>query len=184
MEPIEFSNSNNPDHEAQLTYLIKREFYVTYYRLRKYPYYLIAITIIILALLQFTPSDNLIILKSVSIVMLILVWFFTLIFLTTVLIKWYRRNQWKKECLKLTTQKDAIYSFYFDEEKLQFHHATYKTELNWDYYKYWSENKESIFIFPATNIYEAIYYSVSDLGIENYSLLKGIVSSKLTKLSE
>lgn len=76
------------------------------------------------------------------------------------------------------------YKIWFDSEKIVFESNTYRSELAWDHYKFWMENRNSIFIFPKDSIFEAIYYSKADLGEENYQTLKAIVTEKLTKLDE
>ena len=184
MNPIEFKNKNNPDYEAQLSYLIKREFHVTYYRIRRYPYFLLGATVILLGLLQFTEPDNFIVLKSVSIALLTIVWLCSLIYLTAILIKWVKRNLWKKKSIAFAQKNESTYTLYFDEEKISFSGPNYKTELAWEYYQYWTEKNNSIFIFPPGSLYNAIYYSIVDLGVDNYKLLKDIASSKLTELSK
>ena len=184
MEPIEFNNRNNPDLKKQLTFLIKREFYVTYYRGIKFSYYLIGATLILLGVLQFTPSDDLIVLKSMSIISLTLTWACTLIYLLIILIKWFKRYLWRNKSIVAANKQDVVYKLYFNEEKIFFEGPTYKTEMSWDHYTYWTENNNSIFIFPANNLYDCVYYSVSDLGVNNYILFKNIAALKLKRLSE
>ena len=183
MIQIEFTNRSNPDYKTQLSFLIKKEFYVTYYKFRKYPYFLIGATIILLGLLQFTGVNNFITLKSVSIFVLIISWIFAIIYITTILIKWFKRQLWKQKSIAFSLKPNLGYIFYFDEEKIAFTTPTYKTEFVWEYYKYWVENNNSIFIFPPNSIYDAVYFSTADLGNENYKQLKEIASSKLINLS-
>ena len=182
MEPIEFSNQENPDYEAQLNYLIRREFYVTYHKIRKFPYYLIGITLFFFGIIIFTPSNSLITLKVISISMLSLAWVFTILFVIPILFKWYKRYKWKKDSLAFAKRGGVSYKLSFDKEKISFETQTYKTEFSWDYYTYWTENKNSIYIFSKSNLYEALYYSELDLGAENYLELKKIASDKLTRL--
>jgi hypothetical protein len=184
MEPIEFINRENPDYENQLTYLIKREFFVTYHKLRKFTYYLIGATLIAFGIILFTPSNSLITIKALSILLLSLIWLITILFAIPILLKWYKRYKWKMNSIAFAKNDDHSYKLYFNEEKISFETTKYKTELSWDYYTYWIEHKNSIFIFPKSNIYEAVYYSASDLGAENYLYLKNIASTKLIRLDE
>ena len=182
METLEIKIRESIDYEAQLTFLIKRDFFVTFYKFKYISYYLNGVTLILLGIILFTPHDSLLSLKAVSILMLSFFWICYLVYSITIIYKWYNRNKWKRESITLAKKDESSYKFYFDNEKLSFETSTYKTELTWDYYTYWIENKNSIFLFTKSNIYEALYYSESDLGKTNYLELKNIASEKLEKL--
>lgn len=156
---------------------------MTYQGVKKLPIYLIAITIVILGLFIFTPPDSLITFKAVSSIMLALAWACALLFAALILYKWYKRYKWKKKSVELANNADECYKFYFTEERIFFEGPKYKTEFTWDHYTYWIENNNTIFIFPGSNLYEALYFSVRDLGLENYCKFKSIASSKLEQLS-
>jgi len=70
----------------------------------------------------------------------------------------------------------------FDNEKISFETNSYKTELKWDYYDNYALDKNSIFIFTHRNIYEALYYSQNEIGIDNFLMLKTVVTEKLKKM--
>ena len=184
MEPIEFKNRENPDYEAQLTYLIKREFLITYNRYRKLPFYLIGASIFVLGIFLLTPSNNLITLKVMLFVFLPLTWIVAILFTFPIFLKLLNRYKWKKKLIALPKNETIGYKLYFDHEIISFKTPTYKTEFSWDYYTYWIENKNSIYIFPQSNLYEALYYSESDLGIEIYLEFKSIAATKLIKLDD
>ncbi len=183
MEPIDFSNKENPDFEDQLAYLIKREFYVSYHKYRKLPYYLIGATLVSLGIIL-EPSNNLLTLKAMLTIFLALVWMCAILFAIPVIIKWVNRYTWKRDAVLESKNSFADYRFSFDQEKIYFDSPTFKSETSWDHYCYWIENKNSIFIIPKSSLYDALYYSVSDLGVENYSAFKSIASAKLIKLDK
>jgi len=182
MEPIELNNRSNPEHEAQISFLIKREFYVSYYKLRKLPYYLIGSTIAVFVLLLSTSPDRFIVLKSMSIVSIFAGWAGALGLLVILMIKWWKKYLWKKKIVALARGTDKSSKFYFDEEKIVFEGATFKTEVAWNHYMYWTENRNSLFIFPPNNIYDALAFSISELGTVNFLKLKNYASSKLEEL--
>ena len=70
----------------------------------------------------------------------------------------------------------------FDKEKLSFVTDSYKTEIKWDYYKFYSEHKKSIFFIPEDNLYEALYFSPADIGQDNFDQLRNIAKSRLRLL--
>ncbi len=184
VEPIQFTNRENPDLKDQLTFLIKREFYVRYAKLRKVPLYLAGITLAVIAIYVFTPTNSLITLKAITLVLLGLAWGISVLVSVFILIKWIKRNRWKNKMLEWASQNSNNYTFYFDQDVLKFEMETFKSEISWAHYIYWAENKNSIFIFPESNLYDSIYYSESELGTENYQELKRLASSKLINLGK
>jgi hypothetical protein len=103
-----------------------------------------------------------------------------LVALVYVLFKRLKRSDWKNKTIQAYSVNDVPYQFSFDTNQLYFSTETYKTELNWDYYKYYSFYKNSIFLFPENNIYEAIYYSKRELGDTEFDRLVSIASAKLS----
>jgi hypothetical protein len=182
MEQIDFRNRDNPDYEAQLNYLIQREFFVEYYGYRKFLYYLIGITLIIIGIFQFTSPDIFLTIKAIFFVMISLSWLITILFALSILFKWLKRRKWKLSSIEFSKNNDLNYKLSFDQEKILIEAPTYKMEFSWEYYSYWAENKNSIFIFPCSNLYDALYYSKSDLGEENYLEFKNIATTKLIRL--
>jgi hypothetical protein len=183
MITINFKSRENPDYEAQLSYLIRREFYVSYNRFARPTFYLIGITVILFSLIQFA-SGTLGSVIVVFIALISLVWIIAIWFGFTVLFKWIKRYKWKKDCIKAAENANTNFTFSFDKEKICFESSIYKTEISWDYYSYWTEHKKSIFLFEESNIYDALYYSERDLGYSNYAELKLIVAEKLQKLED
>lgn len=184
MQKIECNAKNNPDHKAQLSFLIRREFYLKYYIYRKIPLYLLAITLAAFAFLSFTNSNSFIALKAIVITLISLMWVIAVLLVIPIVYKWINRQAWKQNVLKNGKNNPGVYKISFDYEKIVFESETSRTELNWEYYKYWLENGNSLFIFPKDSLYDAICYSKSDLGEENYNSLKAIVTEKLTKLDK
>lgn len=117
-------------------------------------------------------------------VFLALTWIIAILFTFPIFLKLLNRYKWKKKSIALAKNETIGYKLYFDQEIISFETPTYKTELSWDYYTYWIENKNSIYIFPKSNLYEALYYSESDLGIEIYLEFKSFAATKLIKLDD
>ena len=183
MESIRIT-TGSPDLEGQLHFLVKQEFHVTYYQYRAVPYFLIGWTALVVALWTLTNTDSFITLKAIFFVLTLLLWVAALIFYGTVFIKWLKRKAWIKSTLKERNEKTIEFTFAFDEKSLHFTTNTYKTELHWEHYKYWCENNSSVFLFPENSLYDAIYYSRSELGEENYDRLKQIAKEKLIDLKQ
>lgn len=61
---------------------------------------------------------------------------------------------------------------------------TYKVEYAWNYYKYYAEDKSSVYIFSERGIYEAFYVSITDIGIENFENLCAKTRLKLTSINK
>ena len=184
MELIDL-NRVTPDLNAQLAFLIKREFYVTYYKYRKLPYLLIGLVIIFIIALFLPDNDYTVGLKTVTITILLILVLFSILLGLNFLIKKQKRDRWKQSVIQkfLQDDKDKPFKFGFNDDNLFFETETYKSEIKWDYYKYWTESDNSIFIFPSNNIYEAIYYSNSEIGQDNYDKLKQLASIKLKPLT-
>lgn len=181
MEPIELTRFT-PNLDDQLSFLIKREMYVRYHNYRKMVY-VVGISLLLVIVLLFLPDTKSIIeLKVISIVIFSMLLLFSAILLFGFLVTRQKRNNWKRKAVQGFSPESNLFKFCFDEEKLLFETGSYKSEIKWDYYKYWAENKDSLFIFPERSIYEAIYYSKTELGIDNYDNLKRIVGSKLISL--
>lgn len=183
MQPIQLTKANS-DLNNQLEFLIRREFYVTYFKYRKFPMYLLTSTLLIIALSILTPADHLIALKAVTITLIAIAWLSALLFLAIIVIKRYKRNIWKEKTIKETFSNATNFQFSFDNEKLYFVTDNYNTDIKWDFYKYYAIDKGSIFIFPPNNIYEALYYSKNELGDANFESLKQIASTKLILLDD
>ena len=69
----------------------------------------------------------------------------------------------------------------FDESKITFITDNYSSDIKWEYYKYYKENRNSIFLFTES-IYDAVACARSEIGDENYESLKAIVTKKITEL--
>lgn len=178
MESIQI-NIIKEDLKTQLTFLIRKEFKLTYYRYRKIPYYLLAWTLIIIAISIFTSTETFVVFKAVSLTITALLWVVGLVFLAAILIKRIKRIKWRDNYIKDFDRNTKSFSIAFDEEKITFITETFKSDINWEYYKYYSEDKNSIYIFPERNVYDAIYFSKNELGANNYEILKNIVKTKL-----
>jgi hypothetical protein len=178
MTPIEL-NKATPELNRQLDFLIKQEFRISYFKYRHISLYLLVITILLVALLIFTDFTTLITLKAVSTVIISMLWTIAFIIGLTILFKKYKRNIWKRKTLKATFSNDIKFKFSFDDKELHFVTDSYKTDIKWNYYKYYAVDKDSIFIFNKANIYDAIYYSKNELGNKHFDDLKQICATNL-----
>jgi amino acid transporter len=181
MEFIQLTQTTS-ELNNQLTFLIRREFYVKYNKYRKRFFIMAGLILLVLALLTFTEADSFITAKAVSSVIAAVMLLILLFFSVIVLVKWHKKNRWKRRYVKEAFVKTTIFQFAFDEEKLYFVSENYSMNFKWDYYKYYAINKNSIFIFTEKNIYEAVCFSQNEIGIDNYDRLNKIASEKLIPL--
>lgn len=179
MQPIKIEH-NSADLERQLDFLIKREFITSYGKFRKPVYYFLG-WIILLTLFSFLTGDNFVVLKGILLIVTGLAILAALIFLVSILIKFLNRKAWKRTALEDAAKSNKHYFLSFDEEGIGFSTDTYTSTMKWDYYKYYIEHRDSLFIFPDS-IYHAMTCSISDLGTEEYQRLKVIISTKLEVL--
>ena len=177
--PVNFSRDSL---KHQLNFLIKQEFIIIYSKYRNVPFYLMGVTITVLALIVFTDSDSLIPLKEFLTFILGLAWVLSLLFLTSIVVRLYKRIKWRNKSVGRIKDLAPKLFISFDEEKLSFTTDTYTWEVKWAYYKYYGEDKNSVFLFPEKNIYEATYFSNNEIGVENYHLLRELAKSKLSPL--
>lgn len=154
------------------------------YKQARIPFILLCgMTIAVLGLLTLTENDRLISYKAVFSVLTSLLWAVALLYFLTIFIRRFKRQRWRNKAVAATFCNDFSYYLFFDAEKISYSTSTYKTDLSWEYYKYWSEDKNSIYIFSEST-YEGLYYSHRELGIENYERLKDIVALKLISLDK
>lgn len=180
MEPIQLIKHEN-DLSAQLDFLISLEFRNVFRRCLTYGIYLIGITLLIVLLLVISDNSNYIAIKGVSLVMLPLIWIFTLGYLVVLLIRYQNRKKWKQGQIQAYLVH-ATTELYFDDELISYKSDKYSTSLKWDLFTYFKEHRNSIFIFNNQNTYQGIYFSDRELGVENFQALKIIVSQKLKPL--
>ena len=172
-----------PDLKNQLSFLIRKEFELSYSKYLKVLYCFLGITIGILALMFLTNPDSLVTLKVMSIVVLVPIWTLGFTLLLIILIELYERFSWRRSVIK-TKESSTPFLFSFDNEALSFVTEDFRSDIKWGYYKYYAENKNSIFMFPEKSLYEAIFYSKTELGQENYEALCSIAASKLIALDK
>lgn len=109
-------------------------------------------------------------------------WVLGIAFSASIFIKWIRRKNWRDKSIDEFLKRDMKTFLSFDNDKLYFITDNYKSEVNWEYYKYYGEDDASIYFFPEKNIYEAVYFSSKDIGEENFIHLKTIAQSKLISI--
>ncbi len=183
MEPI-LINRTATDLKKQIDFLIKREFLGTYYGYKRDLIYFICWTLSVFALSTLTDNNNLVTLKVVLICLTAIAWLVGLVILIVIVIKRQKRITWRNSSIKSFLSKAVACHMTFDEEKLSFVTDSYKTEIKWDYYKFYSEHKKSIFFIPEDSLYEALYFSPADIGQDNFDQLRNIAKSRLRLLDE
>ncbi|MDI3320596.1 hypothetical protein [Pinibacter soli] len=181
MKPLELPRVT-PELNDQLSFLIRREMYVKYFRYRNLIYMIAALLLIFVELLFLRETQTVVNARVVTIGMLSMLLLFLVIMFFVFLVKKQKRDHWKTRTIRKLSQVNSAIKFYFDEKRLLFKTESHTSEIKWEYYKYWAENKDSLFIIPEKDIYEAIYYSKSELGIDNYDDLKRIAGNKLEVL--
>ena len=172
-----------PELKDQLKFLAKQEFKIVYQKYRILLNYLLFVTLSVIGLIMFSNADSFVSLKAGAIVLVAIFWLVSFLLLIPVLIKGLKRTNWIKKRLKKASQDNLEYQFAFDHQEIQFIADSFNTKLKWDYFKYYAINKDSIFLFPEHNIYEAIFYSKEELGSENYQRLNQIASTNLLPLN-
>jgi hypothetical protein len=183
MQPI-LINRNKADLKQQFDFLIRQEFIITYGRYKSLPLYLIGATLVILVIALFTSTDSLIVFKGVSLFLIALAWLIAVVFSVILSMKWMKRTNWRDKSINTFLLADTKAYMIFDKDKLTFITDTYKSDINWEFYKYYGEDKISIYIFPERNLYEALYFSAGDIGEDNFKQLKAIAKSKLKPVGE
>lgn len=183
IEPI-LINRTAEDLKQQIDFLIKREFFVTYYGYKRVFIYFIGWTLAVLAFSTLSDSNNLVTFKVVLICLTSIAWLVGLVILVKIIIKRQKRVKWRDTTIKSFLAKEIKGHLTFDEEKLTFITDTYKTEIKWDYYKFYAEHRSSIFLIPEASLYEALYFSPTDIGQHNFEQLRNIAKTRLKLLDE
>jgi len=123
-------------------------------------------------------------LKVVLIYLTAIAWLVALAVIVAIIIKRQKRIRWRDTTIKSVLGKDEKIHMTFDNEKLTFITDTYKTEIKWDYYKFYTEYKDSIFFIPKDNLYQSISFSFSEIGQNYFNDLIDIAKSKLKPLDD
>lgn len=181
MEPI-LINRTATDLKQQIDFLIKREFFITFNDYKKLFIYFLAWTLAVFGLSTLTDTDLLITLKVVLICLTAIAWLVALAVFGAIIIRRQRRIRWRNTTIKSVLGKDEKVHMTFDNEKLTFITDTYKTEIKWDYYNFYTECMDSMFFIPKENLYEATCFSPSEIGLINFNELRDIAKSKLKLL--
>ncbi len=180
METIQLIKHES-DLSVQLDFLISLEFRNVFRKYRTNGIYLVVLTLFIVLLSIFSDDSNYLALKGVSVIMLTLIWIFALGHLVVLLTRYRNRIKWKQGQIQAYSTQ-ATTEFYFNDEVISYKSDKYDTALKWDYFTYFKEHKNSIFIFDNQNTYQALYFSDRELGIDNFQTFKNIISQKLKPL--
>ena len=173
----------NPDLtllNRQYQVLIRREFYVRFNWVIKATYLFLGWTAALTCFAVFA-GQGFLTLKIVLFFLTALFAIVAIIFYFSILVIWVKRLNWKKSAIKKVAESKSNYWLKFDDSQISFEADTFSSNIKWEYYKYYQEYKDSIFIFPDS-IYDAVFWSRSEIGQENYCRLKEIAEAKLTML--
>jgi hypothetical protein len=177
MEPILIKPDSSLLNE-QYRFLIHREFYIRYNWYKKAVFYLLAWIVLLIGFSFLTDPETLVTFKVVLLFTTALAFVIAVIFALTIIAKWLKRQSLNKARIKDIVENKLNYWLAFDETQISFSTETYGSNIKWEYYKYYKENKDSLYIFPASS-YDAIACSKTEIGERNYDLLKDIVIRKL-----
>jgi len=147
-------------------------------------YYILGWTVFIALLWLLADSNDFLSIKAVLTVLTAIIWSAVVFFVITLLVRYYKRISWRNNAVKEAVNKRIIFTFSFDAERIYYSAGEQRWDLSWSYYKYWCEDKDSIYIFKESNIYEALYYSKNELGLDIYNHLKEIANDRLIKLDK
>jgi hypothetical protein len=184
LEPIQVT-SRKSDVKRHFNYFIKKEFLITYCRYSRLPFYLIGVTIITLIIFAVSKTTDLTKSEFLFLIVTLVFWAFTLLFLFFVLVKLIKRILLRNRTFKKFGETDVNYFIAFDNDKFITIADTFKIETNWEFYRYYSEDKEDVYIYPiGRSLYDALCVSKSEIGDVNYSELITIVRSKLVSFDQ
>jgi hypothetical protein len=183
VEPIQLTKAT-PEFSDQLSFLISLEFKAVYKKHIKTVYYFLSWTVFFVLLWTLTDGNDFVTLKAVLTVLTILIWSAAIIFILTVLFRYYKRISWRNNAVKDAFNNKIQFKFSFDGERIYYASNDQRWDLSWSYYKYWCEKEDSVYIFKESNIYEALYYSKFELGLDIYNQLKEIASDRLISLDK
>ena len=177
MEPILIKPDSSLLNE-QYRFLIHREFYIRYNWYKKAVFYLLAWIVLLIGFSFLIDPETLVTFKVVLLFTTALAFVIAVIFSLTIIAKWLKRQSLNKARIKDIVENKLNYWLAFDETQISFSTETYSSNIKWEYYKYYKENKDSLYIFQ-TSSYDAIACSKTEIGERNYDLLKEIVIRKL-----
>jgi hypothetical protein len=80
------------------------------------------------------------------------------------------------------TERKNYYQFGFDDDRVYYGTSEFDMAVAWNWYGYFAESENSLFIFPKTSLYEAFYFSRNELGTDLYEDLKRLASERLIDL--
>jgi hypothetical protein len=183
LDPLELTPATDQLAD-QLNFLVRMEFtnLYRYYSIRFY--WMVGLTIISLFAFFLPDNNRNISLKGVLIIMIFIIWVAFFIFIIWLLFKYISRKRWAKKNLKELFLKKETFMFSFDSEHLHYSTNTNNTSIKWDAFKYFVEDKTSIYLLDEENPYKTLFYSCQELGLDNYNRLKEIASNKLIPLGK
>ena len=67
----------------------------------------------------------------------------------------------------------------YDDETMVYTSGDYRVEIGWDQYKYVAESDGCLYFIPEKKPFETMYFSVDDIGPEEFKKLRDLSRSKL-----
>lgn len=181
MQPVKIAY-NSPSVNTQLEFLIRRDVFPRGNSYKKAFFYLLGWTVVLLAFSYFT-EDSFVVLKAVLLYLTTLALLVFVIIAIVFFVKFQKRSAWKRQALMSLSRNTGFYFLSFDDDQLFIETDTYSSQIKWNYFDYYAEDKDSLFIIPK-RLYESIACSKVELGVEEYERLKTLLSSKLSPLDQ
>jgi hypothetical protein len=183
MEPIQI-NRTREDLEQQYDYVKRIENSLNWRRHKFLIIWIGVLTILVLLVLDFTPPDSLLVLKSVSFIILILVWSLLTVYTIWFFSRIYKRNLGIKNLIENTLKDGRSYSLSFDEEKVHILSEDFKLELTWKFFKGYLTNSSTVFLFSSNSLFSFHSFSVFEIGEENLNALRNLARARLPLMKD
>ncbi len=181
MEPI-LINKDISSVKTEIDYLITRELKSSSKGLRKWMLYLSICSIIIVGLLLIINSEKIAVPIAISMYIVGFFWIITLPFGIKYLLLKSKRKRWRNRIIKHSQDNQSNHYLKFDEEQISVSNELSESIVKWDYFKYYSEYNQVLFILKEKSLYDTLSFSPLNIGTENLEKLKLIVHTKLIPL--
>jgi Ca2+/Na+ antiporter len=165
----------------QWHFLEKRNFYFFDKFLRKGALLILSGAIAYFMLLFLSPINDYIIVKGMLTVLLILACITLVVIFFIFLVKKYRYKKNVNSYLEPVTPEQLNYEVEMDDEEIKIVTTNTSFEFFWSSYSAYGIGNNTIYVFNTSKPLETLYWSIEEMGNENYQFLKDILDRKLIK---
>jgi hypothetical protein len=165
----------------QWAYLVKRGNHISFLRLKKKFIGLVTATVLCLLLYFLTPTNNFIILKALSIVMVTLAWSAIIVFYLFFILSRQKRERQLQRFLNSTTDEQLSYLVSIDEEKVTIVSHDNTFEMPWTEFNQFGIHDDTLYVFNQVNRYDSLYWDKSEMGTNAFSALLELLNKKSIK---